>query len=77
MSKEELLAMLAKKKVSGCCMGQLGYILGHLTDHGLSEAEVRAAIDFILQAIFKLKADPAAVKRVEEYLESLKTVMEA
>ena len=75
MDKNELLEMLAKKKVSGCCLGSLGYALGHLTDHDLDETEVRAAVDFILNGVFKLKNNPDMVSGTEKFLENLTTVM--
>jgi len=77
MNKEQLLALMAKKKVSGCCLGPLGFSLGHLTDHGLNREEVEAAVDFLLTGIFKLKSSPTDVATAEQFIKSITTAMEA
>lgn len=61
MDRKKIAVLLKEKEVPGCCTGSLGYAIGHLYDHGLTDEEVRDVVDFLLNGIKNVRANPEAM----------------
>jgi hypothetical protein len=68
MDESEILKSVADHKVPACDTAALGWILGHLTDHGMSRIEIEALSGLILSRIEKLKNDPVKLSQLEKAL---------
>jgi hypothetical protein len=66
----ELAKSLKEKNITSCDTTTLGWMIGHLYDHGLTRVEIESVIGFILDGIDKMKADPAMHQASELMLES-------
>jgi len=72
MDKKELLKKaLIRTKVPACDTAVLGFLLGHLTDHGMSNDELRALVDTLINAIAALRSNPQALKDLQNALASI------
>lgn len=73
MTREELFASLAKKKIPPFATSVLGFTLGSLMDHGATADEVKLMCDFLIGQIAKAKENPEIVANVKEFSSLIET----
>jgi hypothetical protein len=66
MEKEQIIALMKEKGISSCETGLLGFVLGHLADHGLSREESLDVVTFLVDGIYRMKNDPALLAATEQ-----------
>ena len=67
MTPKELFSALAKKKIPQFAPSVLGFTLGSLIDHGVTEEEVKALCHFLIERIMHAKENPEIVGSIEHF----------
>jgi hypothetical protein len=74
MTKEELFAALAKKQIPAFATSVLGFTLGSLMDHGVTDDEARALCALLIDQILEAKKNPEILRTVEKFSSLVETV---